>query len=391
MSRIVTVVMVCAIVGSPATHASIARSQASMTEAGKWPRELWEDLRQRWPLPSSPRPIVVIGAGSIVRDAHLPVYRRLNFPVAGIFDVNPAAARERADAFAIPRVFASMEEAAQTPGAVFDVAIPPDRIASVLERLPKGAAVLIQKPMGRDLADARRILAIARERQLVAAMNFQLRFAPNMLALSDALARGLLGDILDIEVRINLHTPWEYWAFLKGVPRLEILMHSIHYLDLIRSLFGEPRGVYCRGVRHPKLRDYPDVRTSIILDYGDTIRASLTMNHSHRFGPRFAVSELKVEGTHGAAIAKMGVNLNYPKGEPDTLEVAHDDSGWQSIGLRGSWFLEAFEGPMTNLQRFVAGEDPALISPIEDACRTMALVEACYESSARGGAAIPRI
>jgi len=45
---------------------------------------LAEDLRQRWPLPSAPRPIVVIGAGGIVRDAHLPIYRRLNFPVAGI-------------------------------------------------------------------------------------------------------------------------------------------------------------------------------------------------------------------------------------------------------------------------------------------------------------------
>jgi predicted dehydrogenase len=358
-----------------------------MTDTVKWP----EDLRQRWPLPSAPRPIVVIGAGSIVRDAHLPVYRRLNFPVAGIFDVNPVAARERAEACGIPRVFASLDEAAQVPGAVFDVAIPPDAIASVLEHLPIGAAVLIQKPMGRDLAEARRILAIARQRRLVAAMNFQLRFAPNMLALRDMLARRLLGDILDIEVRINLHTPWEYWAFLKGVPRLEILMHSIHYLDLIRSLFGEPRGVYCRGTRHPQMPDYADTRTSIILDYGDTIRASLTMNHAHRFGPRVAVSELKVEGSRGAAIAKMGVNLNYPKGEPDTLEVARDPSGWQSIPLRGGWFLEAFEGPMANLQRFIASEDAALISPLDDACRTMALVEACYESNARGGMPIARI
>jgi predicted dehydrogenase len=47
-----------------------------------------EDLRQRWPPPSTPRPIVVIGAGSIVRDAHLPVYAGLGFPVAGIFDVD---------------------------------------------------------------------------------------------------------------------------------------------------------------------------------------------------------------------------------------------------------------------------------------------------------------
>jgi len=362
-----------------------------MAPSATWPDDLREDLRQRWPLPSKPRPIVVIGAGSIVRDAHLPIYRRLNFPVAGIFDVNLGAARERADAFGIARVFTSLDEAAQTPDAVFDVAIPPHQIASVIEHLPSGAPVLIQKPMGRDLADARRILAIARERRLVAAMNFQLRFAPNMLALRDALARKLLGEILDIEVRINLHTPWEYWAFLKNVPRLEILMHSIHYLDLIRSLFGGPRGVYCRGARHPQMPDYADTRTSIILDYGDTIRASLTMNHAHRFGPRLAVSELKVEGTEGAALAKMGVNLNYPHGEPDTLEFARDASGWQSIALRGSWFLEAFEGPMANLQRFIAGEDPTLMSPIDDACRTMALVEACYASSEQGGTPIPLI
>jgi predicted dehydrogenase len=349
------------------------------------------DLRQSWSRPSTPRPIVVIGAGSIVRDAHLPVYKRLGLPVSGIFDVNPEASGDKARAFGITRVFGSIDEAAATPGAIFDVAIPPENIAGVLERLPPGAAVLIQKPMGRDLADARRILAICRQRRLVAAMNFQLRFAPNMLALKDALERGLLGDVLDVEVRLNLHTPWNYWAFLKGVPRLEVLLHSIHYLDLIRSLLGEPRGVYCRGVRHPAMPDYADVRSSIILDYGDMIRCSLTMNHAHTFGPRFGMSQLKIEGTAGAAIAKMGVNLNYPKGEPDTLEIARTDSEWSAIALRGSWFLEAFEGPMSNLQRFVAGEDPKLVSSVEDAIRTMAVVEACYESSARGATAIQSV
>jgi len=348
------------------------------------------DLSQSWPRPSAPRPIVVIGAGSIVRDAHLPVYQRLGFPVAGIFDVNPKASAERAAAFAIPRVFESIDEAASMGDVVFDVAIPPNNIASVLERLPQGAAVLIQKPMGRDLTDARRIVETCRERKLRAAVNFQLRFAPNMLAVKDALERGVFGDLLDVEVRINLHTPWNYWAFLKGVPRLEVLMHSIHYLDLIRSLIGEPRGVYCKAVRHPAMPDYSDTRTSIVLDYGDTIRCSLTMNHAHTFGGRYGMSQVKIEGMRGAAIAKMGVNLNYPAGEPDTLEIATEDSnGWSAIALRGSWFLEAFEGPMSNLQRFVAGEDLKLVSGVEDALRTMAVVEACYESSARGATPIP--
>lgn len=346
-------------------------------------------LQQRWPLPAAPRPIVVIGAGSIVRDAHLPVYARLGFPVAGIFDVNPVASRERAEECRIARVFDSLDDALATPDAVFDVAVPPVAIAGILERMPAGAAVLIQKPMGRDLADARRIRDLCRERHLVAAVNFQLRFAPNMLALRDALTRGLLGDVTDVEVRLTLHTPWNYWAFLKGVPRLEVLVHSVHYIDLIRALIGEPAGVYCRGVRHPDLGDYPDVRTSIILDYGDMVRCSLTLNHTHTFGSREAVSQLKIEGTRGAAIAKMGVNLNYPRGEPDTLEITIGDAGWTHVPLRGGWFLEAFEGPMANLQRVVAGEDAALVSSVEDAFRTMAVVEACYESSARGSTPVP--
>ena len=44
---------------------------------------------------------------------------------------------------------------------------------------------------------------------------------------------------------------------------------------------------------------------------------------------------------------------------------------------------------MSNLQRVVAGEDRALVSPVDDAIRTMAVVEACYTSSASGGTPIP--
>jgi predicted dehydrogenase len=355
------------------------------------PQSRWERLSQAWPRPSAPRPIVVIGAGSIVRDAHLPIYKRLDFPVAGIFDVNHSAALERARQFGIERVFDTLEQAASVEGAVFDVAIPPDQIAGVLAKMRIGSAVLMQKPMGRDLADARAILALCRQRRLIAAVNFQLRFAPNMLALADAVHQGELGRLTDLEVRIVLHTPWSYWQFLKGVPRLEVLLHSIHYLDLIRSILGEPRGVYCRGVRHPDLPDYPDVRTSVILDYGDMIRVSLLMNHTHTFGPKYSVSELKLEGTRGAALAKMGVNLNYPHGEPDSLEIAAGGAAWTAVPLRGSWFLEAFEGPMSNLQRFVTGEDDTLVSGVDDAVHTMALVEACYASSAAGGTPLPPV
>ena len=44
---------------------------------------------------------------------------------------------------------------------------------------------------------------------------------------------------------------------------------------------------------------------------------------------------------------------------------------------------------MSNLQRDVAGEDDTLVGSVHDAIRTMAVVEACYTSSAGGGTSIP--
>lgn len=352
-----------------------------------------EPLRQAWDVPTRPRPVVVIGAGAIVSTAHLPAYQRLALPIAGLFDIRLEAATRVAERFGIATAYSTLTEACQAgaaSAAIFDVAVPGDQVLGVLRCLPEGSAVLIQKPMGEDLPRARDIYDMCRERKLTAAMNFQLRFSPNMLALRDLLSRGELGTIVDIEVRLQVRQPWETWPFMRGLPRLEVLYHSIHYLDVIRLIAGEPLGVYCRAVGHPALAEFSDPRSSIILDYGDWLRCSLTLNHTHVFGPKHRVSMFKVEGTKGAALLSMGVNLEYPRGLPDTLEIARNGA-WDAVPLRGSWFTEAFEGPMSNLQRFVTGEDPALVSPVSDAIRTMAVVEACYMSSAGGGTPIPEL
>jgi predicted dehydrogenase len=346
------------------------------------------ELTQAWPKPSHPRPIVIVGAGAIVRTAHLPTYRRLRLPVAGVFDINHEVARETAKEFGIERAFGSLDEACASGAKVFDLAVPGDQILPILERLPERSAVLIQKPMGRDLVEARAIRQCAHDRRLIAAVNFQLRFSPGLLALHDLIERGEFGPLVDIDVRIVIDQPWHLWTFMERAPRLEVIYHSIHYLDAIRWIAGEPLGAYCRSVAHPDLPRLRDTRSSIILDYDDRIRCSLVLNHTHRAGPRHRASQLLVEGTRRAARLTWGVNLSYPSGPPDTMEISAGEK-WTEVPLRGSWFIEAFEGPMSNLQRFAAGEDPVLMSSVDDAIKTMALTEACYQSSERGGTPIP--
>lgn len=344
-------------------------------------------LQQHWPMPSNPRPIVVIGTGGIVKDAHLPAYRKAGFEVAGLFDLDRARAEVLAAEWDIPTVFTSIEEAA-AQDAVFDIAAPPIAHADILGALPEGATVLLQKPMGLDLAQATAIRDAAHARELTASVNFQLRYSAMMLAIADAIRQGRLGELVEIEVHINLVTPWHLFPHLKPNPRVEIVSHSIHYLDTIRALAGDPQAVFARSFAHPS-SDLADTRTTMILDYPKPLRVVLSINHHHDFGRRFQDASVRVEGTEGAAIAKLGVLLDYPKGEPDELWLAPRGGRWEQVPLEGAWFPDAFIGPMANLQRFAAGEDATLSTRVDDAWRTMALVEACYRSNQQPGTAVP--
>jgi len=203
-----------------------------------------------------------------------------------------------------------------------------------------------------------------------------------MLALKDAIAKGLLGEVVDFDAWLALDTPWHVWQFLLKAPRVEIALHSIHYLDLVRELLGNPKGVHAKTLGHSG-HAIAQTRTSAILDYGNRVRCNLSINHDHKFGRRHQACEFRICGTEGAAYLQLGLNLDYPRGEPDILEIfPKGGDGWVSVPLEGGWFPDAFVGRMANLQRFAAGEDRKLVSSVEDAWDTMALVEAAYASSA---------
>ncbi len=344
-----------------------------------------ESFAQHWPAPANPKPILIIGAGGIVRDAHLPAYAKAGLTVAGVTDLDPSRAQALARDFAIPQVHASVAAAVAVHGTtvVYDIAVPPHAITDILPALPPGAAVLIQKPMGANLEQARAIRSLCRAHALKAAVNFQLRFSPMMMAARQAIEAGLIGDPLEVEVHLNIFTPWSLFPFLLPMQRVEILVHSVHYLDSIRALFGTPKGVLARSLPDPRAPGLAQTRTSVILDYGDHRRGLMSINHNHPHGRKFQSAQFRIEGTAGAMIIKLGVCYDYPRGEPDDLWFAAAGGDWRQVPLQGGWFIDAFMGPMRNLQRFDAGEDAALFSGVEDAFATMALVEACFASMAQ--------
>jgi predicted dehydrogenase len=351
-------------------------------------------INQKPFMPESPVPIVIIGAGGIVKDAHLPAYRKAGFVVSGIYDKDPAKAEALAKTFELGHVSKSLNEAVDLGGhgAIFDVAVPAAAILDVLPSLPDGVGVLIQKPMGENLAAAREIRDLCHKKQLKAAINFQLRYAPLALAARSLIEQGTIGNLCEMDFRVTVYTPWHLWTFLEGIPRVEILYHSIHYLDLIRSFLGNPQGIYAKTLKHPQAPRLSATRSNIVLDYGNAVMAGITANHHHAFGPRHQESYVKWEGERGAIRAQLGVNLNYPQGLPDNFEYCILNEGeppqWQSVELQGTWFPDAFIGTMASVMRFVEGSSTELPTSVDDAYQTMAVVEAAYQSSASGATKI---
>ena len=203
------------------------------------------ELRQAWDVPSRPRPIT---SSAPARSSAPPTCR----PIGGSACRSPGCSicgstprtRSRGD-FGVPIVYRTLSEACRAGdggGVVFDVAVPGDQMLGVLQCLPRGAAVLIQKPMGEDLAAARddpRHLprrGAGRRDEFPAAVQPEragaARSARRAAARRDRRHRSAAG---------RCGSRGSCGRFMRGAPRLEVLYHSIHYLDTIRLLAGEPR------------------------------------------------------------------------------------------------------------------------------------------------------
>jgi len=346
-------------------------------------------------LPSEKRPIYIIGAGGIVNTAHLPAYQIAGFNVQGIFDIAFDRAKTTAENFSIPKVFTGLGEmiAAAPPNAVFDVAVPGSQTIPVLKQFPDGAAVLLQKPMGENYEEAKEILEVVQQKRMLVAINFQLRYAPYILAAKKFIDNGSLGELNDIEVNVNVYTPWHLWDFLASSQRVEILYHSVHYIDLIRSLLGNPRSVYAKTTKHPSMQQLASVRSNIIMDYGEMIAANILTNHCHNYGTPKQQSYIKFEGSKGAIKINFGALIDYPRGAADSFEYVLLENGrepkWQQMNIEGSWFPHAFIGSMAQLMLAAEGAIEKPDNSAEDCIHTMACVEAAYLSSEKGGTPVP--
>jgi oxidoreductase len=154
----------------------------------------------------------ILGAGRIVERVHLPLLRELagEVDVVALADPDAGRARDLARAFGVPRALTTLAELAEARLDAALVAAPNHLHADAGERLLRaGAHVLCEKPLALSPGEARALRHAAERagRELMAA--FPNRFRPEIVALRDAVGRGLLGELVSARVS---------WLRRDGVP-----------------------------------------------------------------------------------------------------------------------------------------------------------------------------
>jgi predicted dehydrogenase len=331
-------------------------------------------------------PIAVVGAGAIVDVAHLPAYQAAGLEITGIFDISSQRAHEVAARHGLPRVYSSLEELlGDSRVRVVDIAVAPQAQPGIVRQaIAAGKHLLCQKPFVPDVKTGEELIGEADRAGLLIAVNQQLRYDEGMAAARAMIEAGWIGEVTAMSFTVNVTTDWTPWPWLVHSDRLEIMYHSIHYLDAIRAVLGEPARVFCTGSRTPGQVAAGETRTISTLVFPGNARGLVHATHENRSGDPEAT--FRIDGAEGSIKGTLGLLYDYPHGRPDTLEVNSrvvPTDGWLAYPVTSRWIPDAFAGPMGSLLRAIAtGGTPHPTA--RDNLGTIRLVDALYAAMDSG-------
>jgi predicted dehydrogenase len=333
--------------------------------------------------------IGVIGGGMIVSEVHLAAYQEAGFKVAAIASRTVDKTRKIAERYGIPRVHETPQALIADPDIeILDIAYPPDQQPAVIRealRQPHIKAILAQKPLALSLGEAKKLRDEAAAAGKVLSVNQNMRYDQSIRVLKQILDGGELGEV--VFAQIDMHAIPHWQTFLEQYDRLTLANMSVHHLDALRFLFGEPEEITSLCRQDPRTKfEHEDGIVVSTLKFGNGVMA-LSLEDVWS-GPREEGYDddifiaWRVEGTEGVAKGTIG----WPDGKPSTLTYnSKKTTGgeWVTPSWTTTWFPHAFIGVMEQLQYALrSGTTPVL--NVADNVRTMALVEAGYRSIAEG-------
>jgi predicted dehydrogenase len=327
------------------------------------------------PQPQQAHRIGLIGCGGIT-ESHLKAYRHAGFEVVAFTDLDRERAVERRDSFYPQgKVYKDYQELLQKADIdVVDIATHPEpRVAIIESALKSGRHVLSQKPFVVDLDTGVRLSRLAQACGCLLAVNQNGRWAPHFSYMREAVATGVIGDVVGVTITIHWDHNWIAGTPFDQIHHVVLKDFAIHWFDFVASIVpGSAQRIYATLQQSPSQAAQPPLIASVLMEYTDT-RVTLTFDADTRYG---AEDRTVIRGTKGT-LYSAGPSLT------EQTVTGHTEAGWFRPSLEGTWFLEGFQGTMAEL--LCAVEDKRTpLHPAHDNLRGLAMCFAAARSADRG-------
>ncbi|RLG41185.1 MAG: hypothetical protein DRO05_04650 [Thermoproteota archaeon] len=274
---------------------------------------------------------------------------------------------------------------------------PAPHLETSIYTLKKGKHLICEKPLARNLEEAKEIAKEAKNAKAKSMIMFNLRFLPSITKVKEFIEEDVIGDILhfrmifdhESHVRPGRLFSWKDDIKISGGGALLDL--GVHLADLIRYLIGEVKEVF--GVTHryihkrPLKYDPSKMGEVTIEDLGKVLlrcegEVLGFMESSKVSAGQKNYLNIEIFGTKGAIRWNL-MNLDelyvYRIQEDHWERYLVSTLKWPPRGHSMAWLQGHVIGINHFLNCLIHNEDP--VPSIEDGVKAQAIIEAAYLSS----------
>ena len=343
--------------------------------------------------------VAVIGVGGIAQSHIYGYQHNPHVELYAFCDICAARLKEMGETYGITRLYTDEEtmlrelpEIDAVTVCTWNSAHAPCTIAA----LKAGKHVLCEKPMATSAAEAREMLAAAKESGKLLMIGFVRRYGNDCSIVKDYIDQGFFGDIYYTKATYLRRNgcPGGWFgdkAFSAGGPLIDL---GVHVIDLTRYLLGNPKPVSVYGATFQKLGDRRELKdqkeyvasskgADAVFNVEDLATALIRYDNGAVVSVEasFSLNTKKDEGKIELFGTKAGAKL-----DPE-LELYTDINGYMTDVTLCAPTALSFEGLFSKeIDHYIDCIQHGTVcrSPAEDGVTLMDILDAIYESARTG-------
>jgi len=315
----------------------------------------------------------VIGLGSIAQVVHLPNLKQLSdVEISAVCDIDLKKAGAIADRFDVPRFYRDPANLLEREDLDAVLVLTPTHahMALAIAALRSGKHVMVEKPIARNVKEARKMVSAANaaDRLLMVAMNH--RFRPDAVSLKKMIDAGELGDIYKVRAGwLKKRGKWTrpQWLRNQEISGGGVLMDlGIQMLDLCLWLLSNYKvqrvsGTAHRLMYHAKVEDTAtailllEKNVTFSLDVSWAIPSTHTQAFTHFYGTsgtatlnpltltRVTSHEAVDVATHQSHTPSKLYQMSFEREVGHFIDAVRNGSSLQSTGEEALKIMEIIE------------------------------------------------